>query len=211
MLLRRFIFSVVAIAFGLGLSSPDAYAGSSEAGQYIQKIASAALGTISNKSLSKSQKQARLDTLFTSSVDIPWVARFVLGRYWREASDAQKAKYVAAYQSFLIKHYTARFTDYTSGSFTITGTKADSDNEFTVSMELKGNNKNDEPVLVDYRVRAAGGGFKIFDVVVEGISLISTQRSEFASVVGQHNLDYLITQLKNKSLPESAASSTASR
>ncbi len=188
-----------------------AHAGDSgSAGQYIQKIGDQALATISNGKLSKAQKQSRLDVIFSGNVDIPWVGRFVMGRAWRDATEAQKARYLKEYQRFLIKHYTSRFADYTSGTFNITGTKTDGDAEYTVSMELIGNNKNDEPVLVDYRVRKGDGGFKIFDVIVEGVSLITTQRSEFSSVINQHGIDYLINQLANRSMPDSAAS-TASR
>ena len=64
---------------------------------------------------------------------------------------------------------------------------------------------NSEPVLVDYRVRESkntkgGSGYKIFDVIVEGVSLITTQRSEFASVITNNGIDYLIGQLAAKSI-----------
>lgn len=168
------------------------------ASRYIEKLGTQAIGTISNAKLSKEQKQLQLDKLFSNSVDIAWVGRFVMGRFWKQATESQKTAYLKEYQKFLIKHYTARFTDYTSGSFTITSVKDDGDNEYTVSMQLQGNNKKEEPVLVDYRVRGQEGTFKIFDVIVEGVSLITTQRSEFASVITQHDIDYLITQLRNK-------------
>jgi phospholipid transport system substrate-binding protein len=132
-------------------------------------------------------------------VDFPWVGRFVMGRFWREATDEQKSRYLAEYQKFLILHYTSRFTDYTSGTFKVTGDKADGDNEFTVSMQLQSDEPNSEPVLVDYRVRKEDQGFKIFDVIVEGVSLITTQRSEFAAVLNKNGIDYLIGQLAAKS------------
>lgn len=188
---------------GLLFSIPAAEASSADAEKYINNIAKQALNTISNAKLSKTQKQASLDKLFRSSVDMKWVARFVMGRFWRQATDDQKSRYVKEYEKFLLHHYTSRFTDYTSGSFTLTGTRDDGEHEYTVSMELSGNGKkNEPPVLVDYRVREEDGGFKIFDVIVEGVSLITTQRSEFAAVITQHDIEYLITQLKNRSLPD---------
>lgn len=174
-----------------------------EASKYVEKIGSQALATISNAGLSKSQKQSKLDKMFSDNVDIAWVGRFVMGRFWKQATDAQKAKYLREYEKFLIKHYTSRFTDYTSGSFTITGSRQDNEGEYTVGMEIVGNNKSEPPVMVDYRVRAGNGTFKIFDIIVEGVSLITTQRSEFAAVIGKHNIDYLIAQLANKSVPDS--------
>lgn len=191
--------AIVSLAFTLLLQPGPAHANSAEsAGAYIEKIASEALSIISG-SAGKDAKQAKLESLFSANVDIPWVARFVMGRYWRQASDAQKQRYLQQYEHFMIRHYTSRFTDYTSGTFKITGTQDDGNDEYTVSMSLKGSGgKNSEPVLVDYRVRKEAGGFRIFDVIVEGISMITTQRSEFASVLSQHDIDYLISQLEAK-------------
>lgn len=170
------------------------------ASDYIQHLGDQALTIISNKSSSKDQKQKKLESLFSDSVDFKWVARFVMGRYWRQASDAQKTRYVDEYKKFLILHYTSRFIDYTSGTFKVTDTRQDRDNEYTVSMELKSDEKsNDPPVFVDYRVRSEKGSFKIFDVIVEGVSLITTQRSEFASVLSDKGIDYLIERLAAKS------------
>jgi phospholipid transport system substrate-binding protein len=198
----KHIVAAAALVITLFAAAPDVRAaGSDDATKYIENVAKQALASISNPKGTKAQKQAALDKLFKNSVDIPWVGRFVLGQFWRTATDDQKSRYLKEYETFLISHYTARFADYTSGTFTLTDTKDDGENEYTVSMELKGDKKNDEPVVVDYRVRRNGGSFKIFDVIVEGVSLIATQRSEFTAVVNQHDLDYLIMQLKNKALP----------
>jgi phospholipid transport system substrate-binding protein len=195
-------FTAALIAACFFFASPAAQAaGSDEATKYIEGVAKQALAAISHPKNNKAQKQAALDRLFKNSVDIPWVGRFVLGQFWRKATDDQKTRYLREYEKFLITHYTSRFADYSSGTFTMTGTQDDGENEYTVSMELKGDKKNDPPVLVDYRVRRDGGSFKIFDVIVEGVSLITTQRSEFGAVVNQHDVEYLITQLKNKAIP----------
>jgi phospholipid transport system substrate-binding protein len=198
---KRFV-TVVAVAVALFAAAPSAQAASGDdATRYIENVAKQALTAISNSKNNKVQKQAALDRLFKNSVDIPWVGRFVLGQSWRQATDDQKSRYLKEYEKFLISHYTSRFTDYTSGTFTITGTQDDGEDEYTVSMELKGDKRNDPPVLVEYRVRRDSGSFKIFDVIVEGVSLITTQRSEFTAVVNQHDIEYLITQLKNKAIP----------
>lgn len=168
----------------------------------MQSVGDQALAVISNKKLNKDQKQSQLEKIFSGNVDIPWVGRFVMGRYWRQATDEQKSRYLKKYEKFLVLHYTSRFADYSSGTFTITGTKTDENGEFTVNMELKGDHPGDAPVLVDYRIRKAAAGFKIFDVIVEGVSLITTQRSEFSSVISDHSIDYLIDKLNSMSVTE---------
>lgn len=199
---RSFAIAFLALA-AAALQFPPAHANpADEAGKYIEKVATQALDIISSRD-GRDAKQVKLEKLFSQNVNIPWVARFVMGRHWRQATDDQKKRYLTHYESFLIRHYTSRFADYTGGIFAITGVRETGEGEYTVSMSLQGSDgKNSEPVLVDYRVRKEEGGrFRIFDVIVEGVSMITTQRSEFASVISQHDVDYLIEQLASKSVP----------
>jgi len=200
-MMKRFL-AVAAILLGMSCAAQAAQTknADSAAGTYVESLGSQALAAISDKKLSKEQKQVKLDKLFGDNVDFPWVGRFVMGQYWRQATDDQKKRYLKEYQKFLILHYTSRFTDYTGGSFKITGSRDDGDGEFTVSMQLIAEDPQNEPILVDYRVRKNGASFKIFDVIVEGVSLITTQRSEFGSVIGKNGIDYLIGQLTAKSV-----------
>jgi phospholipid transport system substrate-binding protein len=202
MSLRSF---ALAAALFVSATSVAQAASTQDAAKYIETVGNQAVATISDKSLDKAKKQTKLETLFGDSVDFKWVGRFVIGRYWRDASDAQKERYLTEYKKFLILHYTSRFTDYTSGSFKITGSKQDGEGEFTVGMQIQPGGSGGEPVLVDYRVRADGKNFKIFDVIVEGVSLIATQRSEFGAVLAKGGIDHLIEQLIAKSKLGAAA------
>lgn len=192
-------FALLIAVVGICAAPPAQAALADDASKYIQGLGDQALAAITNPKFDKNGKQAALEKIFSDNVDFPWVGRFVMGRFWRQATDDQKARYLKEYQKFLILHYTSRFTDYTSGSFNVTGARDDGENEFTVSMQLKSSEPNSEPVLVDYRVRQEAQGFKIFDVIVEGVSLITTQRSEFASVITNKDIDYLINELAEKS------------
>ena len=196
------LLATLLLALSLTFAAPDAVAaGTDEAGNYVEKLGTQAVNVISNKKLSKAQKQTALEKIFAENVDIPWVGRFVMGRFWRTATDDQKKRYLKEYQSFILTHYASRFAEYSSGTFTVTGKKEDGDNEYTVSMAMKAADDKAEPVLVDYRVRKDGAGFKVFDVIVEGVSMITTQRSEFGAVLSDKGIDPLITLLANKSLP----------
>lgn len=192
-------------ALAIAAATP-AVAAEQAAEKYVSRLGDQALSVITDKALAKPQKQAKLEKIFADNVDIAWVAKFVMGRYWRSATDAQKTRYVAEYKKFLLKHYTSRFSDYSSGSFTITGSKpGEGDGETTVSMQMQSGDKGAEPVLVDYRLRKDGSGYRIFDVIVEGVSMITTQRAEFASVLGQDGIDALIGKLSTMAAPDDTA------
>ncbi len=176
----------------------DATAPKTPAAKYIESLGNQALSTISDKNLSKDKKQATLEKLFKENLDFDWVAKFVMGRFWREATDDQKKRYVAAYTDFLTKNYTSRFSEYSSGSFKITNARDLEKGEAVVSMAIAGNEKDAQPVLIDYKIRKSGGGFKVFDIIVEGVSLITSQRSEFSAVINKNGIDGLISQLATK-------------
>jgi len=168
--------------------------------QYVDGVASQTLSVISGGGTKETKKQA-LEKIFAAQVDIPWVGRFVLGRFWRDATPAQRSNYLKEYKSFLLANYATRFAQYSSGTYKITSATDDGDAQYTVSMTMAGADQS-QPVQVDYKIHVMEDGkLRLFDVVVEGVSMITTQRSEFASVLGQKGLDYLIQQLANKSLP----------
>lgn len=178
-------------------ASAETAAPSTPAAKYIDNLGHQALSTISDKNISKEKKQATLQTLFKANLDFDWVAKFVMGRSWRDATDDQKKRYLAAYTEFLTKNYTSRFEEYTSGSYKITGAKELERGDSMVSMEIESGD-GEAPILIDYKIHKVGNGFKVYDIIVEGVSLITSQRSEFSAVINKSGIDGLISQLANK-------------
>ncbi len=164
----------------------------SQATAFVGSVGSRALDVMkSGKGASAIQSQ--LETLFNEVVDVDWVAKFVMGRNWRALTPAQQQSYMSAYRTFLIKHYTSNFTEYTQGTtFKVLRATAQQRGEQLVSTQIVRPGK--PPVNIDYRVR----GDKVIDIAVEGVSLITTQRQEFASVMQRYGFDYLLNQLQQK-------------
>lgn len=203
--MKRVLYSLLLAA---SLVLPAAYgnaASSDDASKYVETLGNQTITIISNAKLAKPQKQTRLEKVFSDNVDIPWVGRFVMGRFWKQATPDQQKRYLKEYQKFVITHYASRFAEYSSGQFKITGAREDAENEFIINMHMLSGDKNAEPVLVDYRVRGSKGNFKIFDVIVEGVSMITTQRSEFNAILSDKGIDTLIEKLANKSIAAETA------
>lgn len=182
------------------LSPAVAAASEKQASAYISDVSTKAIDIIKNKSLDKSKKAELLVGVFNTSVDFPWVSRFVMGRYWRDATADQRTRYSANYQKFLVLHYASLFSEYTGGTYKILYSRSEGDNEFTVGSQIQSVNvEASEPILIDYKVRAdAKNKFKIFDVIIEGVSMLSTQRTEFSSILNSKGVDYLNDQLEKK-------------
>ena len=173
-------------------------AGANTASAYIEQLGQAALSTISNKAITAEQKKATLEQLFQANLDFDFVGKFVMGRHWKLATPDQQARYLDAYRNFLTRHYTSRFSEYTSGTFKITGERPGNEGETVVSMEIASGQPGEAPILIDYSVHAVAGGYKVYNIVVEGVSLLTTQRSEFNSVINKNGIDGLISQLAAK-------------
>lgn len=196
----RKLISVLCLWAALMLPAQAAFAATlDDARSFVDHVGSQALVFIGDKSASKEAKQKKLEGLFAGSVDIPWVGKFVLGRFWRQATPEQRERYLKEYSSFLTLHYAGRFADYSGGSYKLTDANADEEGNFTVTMKII--SQEGQEVLVDYRLHETDAKqLRIYDVIVEGVSLIATQRSEFASVLGNKGLDYLIEQLANRTI-----------
>lgn len=168
---------------------------------YVDNIAGQTM-KILDSSDSKASKSKKLEAIIRQHVDIDWIGKFVMGQHWRKANKAQQANYLNNYKGFILSSYAKRFTEYDGSGYKMIKARKDSADKYTVKMSIDVDGK---PTAVDYKLRKHGGGYKIYDLNVEGVSLITTQRSEFNSVIQSKGIDYLIEELGNKSSSALAA------
>ena len=124
---------------------------------------------------------ARFRELFRTNFDCPGIARFVLGRYWRTASNEEQQEFVKLFEDYVVLVYTARLSNFGGETMKVRGSRSDGDGVI-VSTDMISPGRT-TPLRIDWRLVSANGFYKISDVIVEGISMAVTQRSEFASVV----------------------------
>ena len=177
------------------LASPALAASNDAAKRFVEQIAEKTLAIVQTDA-DAATKQAKLEDLFRPIVDIPFVGKFVLGQHWRTATPAQQKDYLTAYGPFLMKNYIGRLVKYSGQGVEVTKAVKDKDGSVLVTMKIIEPGANS--FFVDYRLRPDGKSFKLIDIVVEGVSLLASQRSEFNSVVNNKGLDYLIDALKKK-------------
>ena len=201
--------ALAALCMLLTISAASAAAPISAQQIFIDGIASDVLKIVKNDALGTDVKASQLESIFERAVDFDWVGRFVLGRHFKLASPAQQTAYLAAYKPFLIKNYVSRLTKYTGQTYKITGTKPASDAATLVMMQVE--DPKGPPVLIDYRVDGKAGALKITDIVVEDVSLITTQRSEFNAFVSKNGIDKLIAALNKKTAAANVAAHAAAK
>ncbi len=169
-------------------------------GEYVMKMTKSAIDTLTNQSISQEEKENQFGKLFDKNFDVPSISRFVLGKYWKQASTDQKKKFIKTFRNYIVKTYSSRFGEYSGEQLELLNTENESNPKiFLVHTALQ---RQDAPIIkVDWRIGKKKDRFVILDIIIEGISLAVTQRSEFVSVIDQNegNIDKLISLLKEKS------------
>ncbi|WP_286191899.1 phospholipid-binding protein MlaC [Roseomonas genomospecies 6] len=165
---------------------------------FIQSMGNEAVATFSNKSLSREQAVQRFRTLLYQGFDVPYIGRWVLGRYWNSATPQQHDEYQKLFERLIVNTYADRFVEYSGETFRITGSRVEGEADTMVTTQIV--RPSGPPVNVDWRVRKRDAGYKIIDVVVEGVSMGVTQRQEFASVISQNGgrVEGLLQALRQK-------------
>jgi phospholipid transport system substrate-binding protein len=169
-----------------------------EAGEFLSGLASKAIAGLTDKSIPPTERATRFRVLLTEGFDVPTIARFVLGRYWRTATEDERAEYLKLFEDFIVQSYASRFTEYAGENIRVTMSRAGSDGEVTVYTDLV--RPSGPPVKVEWRTRRESGSFKIVDVIVEGVSMGITQRDDFSAAIqrGGGKVEALITILRDK-------------
>ena len=171
----------------------------SDPGSYVMEMTTNAINTLTDKSISQNEKESQFGKLFDKNFDIPSISRFVLGKYWKQASLDQKKKFMKAFRNYVVKTYSSRFNEYSGEKLKLVNYENEKNPKiFLVHTILE---RQDAPVIkVDWRIGKKKDRFVILDIIIEGISLAITQRSEFVSVIDQNegSIDQLISLLKER-------------
>ena len=191
-MLRRFFFASVAglIATAALPNVPDAAAADPSA--FIDDLDTQLQHLI--RDTSPDQRFVRFRQIFRADFDVPGIARFVLGPYWRLASPAQQQEFLALFENYIVQTFSGRLSQYAESGDAprVTGSRLDPEGA-VVSSQINlangggpragGHGPTVLPIRVDWHLTAQNGSYKINDVVVDGVSMAVTQRSEFTSAI----------------------------
>lgn len=150
---------------------------------FVKNMGDKAFASLSEVGLTQDQRTERFRGLLNDAFDLPRIARFTLGRYWRTATDEEKAEFVTLFEKFVIQAYSTRFQDMSGKKLNVINAREVSASQALVLSEIAIPGK--PSVKINWRVRSKNDVHKIVDVMVEGISMSVTQRDEFAAVIRQ--------------------------
>lgn len=194
------VVASIAVAAGGGLATvahADEYSDGTKV--FIKALAENAIASLTIKNISKGEREKRFRSLMLDNFAISGIAKFVLGRHWPRATDQEKSEYLELFEDLMVATYAERFSKYAGETLEVEQAEIRGEHDVIVYSTIK-RVDGAEPIKVAWRVRGKPGGFKIVDVIVEGISMVQTQKSEFASFIQQHdgNLGALLTEIRKR-------------
>lgn len=139
-----------------------------------------------------------VDQTIEPSVDFDRVSALALGKHWKIATPAQKERFRKEFRTLLVRTYTTAFTEYANWKIRYLPMQADGEsNKVLVKTEIL--QEGAQPSAVDYRMTNSGGKWKVYDVLIEGISLLQNYRTEFGQEITRTgSLDGVIDRIAKR-------------
>ena len=164
------------------------YAKSIEPDVFVQSTVNRA-SAILTKNISKEDKMNELKLIAKNTVDIKGIGLYTLGSFRKNLSDSQKNEYSNLFENYFLKTFSSRLSEYTNPKIEVTDKKVLNKNYTIVNSVLVGTSERPE-VKIDWRIYTKNADNPLIrDLIIEGLSLVRTQKEEFASILNSNNGD----------------------
>ena len=138
-----------------------------------------------------------IETKLLPNFDFERVTALAMGRNWRQATPAQQKELIEQFRALLVRTYSGALTQYKDQTISYKPLRAEAAaTEVTVRTEVE--RQGQSPVPIDYGMTKTAGGWKVYDVIVGGISLVTNYRDEFNEQIRSGGIDGLIKALQEK-------------
>jgi phospholipid transport system substrate-binding protein len=127
--------------------------------------------------------------------DFEYMSRLVLGKYWQRADAAQRAAFVTQFRELLVRTYATTLLNYSDQTVSyLPLRKSDKDTEVTVNTRISGGGA--PPIPINYDLYLTQGEWKVFDVAIDNVSLVSQYRRSYANHIKRYQMDGLLQRMR---------------
>ena len=199
----RSVFALIMLGVLLVAGGVPAQAGDEEFGAeakaFVEDMAVKAIAELTVSDLDKDKRRRRFREMMHEYFAFKGIAKWVLGRYWRRATEVERKEYLELFEQLMVAVYTERFERYSGETLSVERAEVRGGKDVLVHSRLLRPNGL-KPIKVAWRVRADGHVYRVVDIMVEGLSMGLTQREEFASFIRQNNgrVQSLIIELRKR-------------
>jgi len=138
-----------------------------------------------------------VDAVVLPHFDFDRMSRLVLGKYWRQADADQRGRFAREFQTMLVRTYSKALWEYTDQKIAylpMRGSETDGDVLVRTEVQQPGG----YPIPINYSLYRADNGWKVYDVVIDNISLVTNYRASFANEIRKSGIDGLIANLQQR-------------
>ena len=144
-----------------------------------------------------SQIYTLVDQIVLPNFDFELMSRWVLGRNWQQATPEQRRRFADEFRTLLVRTYAKALLEYSDNEIRILpSANPAANNEATVKTEAQV--RTGPPIPINYTMHLNSDGWKVYDVTVDGVSLVTNYRSTFASQIRSNGLDTVIADLQQR-------------
>ncbi|MDH3211747.1 MAG: ABC transporter substrate-binding protein [Myxococcales bacterium] len=187
-----------ALILAVALLAPVARADDPAPTRLIDRLHADLLGVMQEaEALGFKGRYERLAPLLNECFDLPFMAEKSVGRYWRTASEEDRARLLETFRRFIVSNYAGRFTGYSGQRFETLGDEPALRDTVLVRSRIV--DPVEEPIDLDYRLRRVNGSWKIIDVYLNGtVSELALRRSEYSTLIQREGIGGLLAALDAK-------------
>lgn len=198
---------VIPLLFGLG-----AYGQTSSPAAVVQRASSEIIAA-----LKKHEGQLKADPDLVKQMihkyllphfDFAFTSQLVLGRYWRMATASERQEFEQAFVGYLVNVYANALKNYHGGHVAVLPFRGNEHNEY-VKVRTRIETPGENPISVDYALKKVGTQWKVFDVIIAGVSYVQTYANEFRPEIQRSSLKAVIKRLHHAKPPSSLTHSHA--
>lgn len=199
---RRLVALVAALVFAASLGGGVLAASTDEAEGSVRRLAAQIIEMLSDNGLERDQERRlhELAEVIDEEADLDLLGRLVLGRHWHRLDDEQQEAYLALFRQLMLRKFAGHLRAYTGGDlgppdevFEIAGSRQVNERDIIVESRVRPPER--EPLKVSWRLRGEKNPV-IIDIVVENVSLLISQRSEFGAVIERRGVGGLLDELQ---------------
>jgi phospholipid transport system substrate-binding protein len=196
----RIVTTLLAAVVSLGLTAPLAWAQEAP-DALVKRVADDVLTTIRGDKDIQAGNQAKvkqlIETKLAPNFDFTRMTSLAVGRNWRTATPEQQAQLIDQFRTLLVRTYSGALSNYRDNTMNYKPMRTNpGDTDVVVRTEVT--RPSQSAVPIDYSMEKTPEGWKAYDVVVAGVSLVTNYRDEFSGIVQKSGIDGLIKALASK-------------
>jgi phospholipid transport system substrate-binding protein len=189
------------MAVALSIAPTVARAGDADAERVVRELVEDIWATLRRDGVDDDRRVDELSALLEARTDVALISRLALGRYWNRLPETERQGYQDLFRVVVVRRMARQLNTYAEDARTPLDERfrivssADAGTR-DVLVRSKVFPSHGQPLSLDWRLRGGDSGPVIIDLIIEGASLLVSQRSEFAAVIERHDLDGLLAELR---------------